>query len=181
MPDRARSMLILVMALLVAQSGAAADEPLAVNFVGVDPMLATAGQPDAEALGTLGDQGYGLVVNLAPPGSRGSVPEEAGLIAGQGITYVNIPVDWQRPTHAEFELFSAIMGNAADRKVLVHCQMNMRASVFTFLYRAVHGGVPAEEAFEAVEAVWRPGEQWAAFAASVLERAGIEFELPPAE
>jgi protein tyrosine phosphatase (PTP) superfamily phosphohydrolase (DUF442 family) len=97
------------------------------------------------------------------------------------MAYVNIPVDWQQPTHEDFALFSAVMASAADRKVLVHCQMNMRASVFTFLYRVVHEEVPAADAFEAVRAVWQPNGQWAEFTGSVLERAGLERFLPPAD
>lgn len=154
---------------------AAQQPPIAVNHVAIDASLATAGQPDAETLGMLADAGFGLVVNLAPPDSRGAVPEESRLLGEDGVAYVNIPVDWQQPAYEDFELFSAVMRNAGDRKVLVHCQMNMRASVFTFLYRVVHAGVSPERGFEAVRAVWEPSEQWREFVDAVLERHGIAF------
>jgi protein tyrosine phosphatase (PTP) superfamily phosphohydrolase (DUF442 family) len=154
--------------------------PLAVNHVAIGDRLHTAGQPSPEALGALGDRGFDLVVNLAPPTSRDAVAEEGKLVAQHGATYVNIPVDWQRPTYEDFALFSAVMSGAADRKVLVHCQMNMRASVFAFLYRVVHEKVPPETAFEAVAPVWVPRDQWADFTRAVLDRHGVAFTLPAA-
>jgi hypothetical protein len=54
-------------------------------------------------------------------------------------------VSWQQPTYEDFALFSAVMNGARDRKVLVHCQLNMRASAFTFLYRVVHERVPPKK------------------------------------
>ena len=78
------------------------------------------------------------------------MPDEGKLVAEDGPTYVNIPVSWQQPTYEDFELFSAVMNGARDRKVLVHCQLNMRASAFTFLYRVIHEGVPPEEAMQGV-------------------------------
>jgi protein tyrosine phosphatase (PTP) superfamily phosphohydrolase (DUF442 family) len=152
--------------------------PLAVNHVAVDERLHTAGQPDAATLAALASSGFELVVNLAPPSNQGAVPEEGKLVAEDGPTYVNIPVDWQKPTYEDFALFSAVMNGARDRKVLVHCQLNMRASAFTFLYRVVHEQVPPQQALEALRAVWIPRDQWADFVAAVLDRHAIDFALP---
>jgi hypothetical protein len=62
--------------------------------------------------------------------------------------------------------------------VLVHCQLNMRASAFTFLYRVIDEHVPPEEAMKALRAVWIPKDQWATFTADVLKRNNIDFQLP---
>ncbi len=156
----------------------AVDPTIGVNYVAATERLHTAGQPNAATLATLGEQGFELVVNLAPPSNQGAVPEEGKLVAEHGTTYVNIPVSWQQPTYEDFELFSAVMNGARDRKVLVHCQLNMRASAFTFLYRVVHEDVPPEEAMKALRAVWIPRDQWATFTADVLKRHDIDFALP---
>ena len=159
-------------------SSAAPVAPLAVNYVAATERIHTAGQPDAATLATLGERGFELVVNLAPPNNQGAVPEEGKLVAEDGPTYVNIPVNWQKPTHEDFELFSAVMNGARDRKVLVHCQLNMRASAFTFLYRVIEEHVPPEQAMEALRAVWIPRDQWAAFTADELKRHDIERRVP---
>ena len=156
----------------------AAAKPLGVNYVAATERLHTAGQPDAATLATLGEQGFELVINLAPPNNQGAVPDEGKLVAEHGPTSVNIPVNWQKPTYEDFELFSAVMNGARDRKVLVHCQLNMRASAFTFLYRVIDEHVPPEEAMKALSAVWIPKDQWATFTADVLKRNNIAFELP---
>jgi uncharacterized protein (TIGR01244 family) len=155
-----------------------AAKPVGVNYVAATERLHTAGQPDAATLATLGEQGFELVINLAPPNNQGAVADEGKLVAEHGPTYVNIPVNWQKPTLDDFELFSAVMNGARDRKVLVHCQLNMRASAFTFLYRVIDEHVPPEEAMKALSAVWIPKDQWATFTADVLKRNNIDFELP---
>jgi protein tyrosine phosphatase (PTP) superfamily phosphohydrolase (DUF442 family) len=151
---------------------------IGANYVAATERLHTAGQPSAETLASLAEQGFELVINLAPPSSSGAVPEEGKLVAEDGPTYVNIPVVWQQPTYEDFALFAAVMNGARDRKVLVHCQLNMRASAFTFLYRVIHEGVPPEEALEALRAVWIPRDQWATFTADVLARHDVDFKLP---
>ena len=155
-----------------------AAKPIGVNYVAATERLHTAGQPDAATLATLGEQGFELVVNLAPPNNQGAVADEGKLVAEHGPTYVNIPVNLQKPTYEDFELFSAVMNGARDRKVLVHCQLNMRASAFTFLYRVIDEHVPPEEALKALRAVWIPKDQWATFTADELKRHNIDFQLP---
>jgi len=168
-----------LLALSIATSAAAFGQaPLGVNYVAATDRIHTAGQPDAATLAKLGEQGFELVVNLAPPGNQGAVAEEGKLVSEHGPAYVNIPVNWQKPTLDDFELFSAVMNGARDRKVLVHCQLNMRASAFTFLYRVIHEHVPPEEAMTALRAVWIPRDQWATFTADVLAKHDIDFELP---
>lgn len=178
--NRCRRLLGLLLAA-TATAAAAADDEIAVNFVAASDALHTAGQPPAETLASLGERGYGLVVNLAPPTSRDAVANEGQLVSQGGATYVNIPVDWQNPTEADFDLFSAVLGGAGNRRTLVHCQLNMRASVFTFLYRVVHGGVPVDDALGAVNEVWQPGDQWAAFANRVLAEHDVDFAFEAAD
>jgi protein tyrosine phosphatase (PTP) superfamily phosphohydrolase (DUF442 family) len=178
LPTRLCLPLLLLALSATASAQAPAPTGIGVNYVAATERLHTAGQPDAATLATLAAQGFELVVNLAPPNNQGAVPEEGKLVAEDGPTYVNIPVNWQKPTIEDFELFSAVMNGARDRKVLVHCQLNMRASAFTFLYRVVHEQVPPQEAMKALQAVWIPRDQWAEFTADVLARNDIDFELP---
>jgi protein tyrosine phosphatase (PTP) superfamily phosphohydrolase (DUF442 family) len=154
---------------------------LGANYVAVSERIHTAGQPNAAALASMGDRGFELVINLAPPTTPDAVAEEGRLVAAAGAAYVNIPVSWQQPTAADFDLFSAVMLGARDRKVLVHCQLNMRASAFTFLYRVVHDGVTPEVALEALQQVWVPDDQWAEFVNATLAQHNINFRLPAAE
>lgn len=170
--------LFLIILMTMPENSNARENELAVNFVEISEKLHTSGQPDSEVLSSLADRGYEMVINLAPPTSRGSIATEGKLIADTGITYVNIPVDWRNPEYADFELFSGIMKQSGGRKVLVHCQMNMRVSMFTFLYRVVYENIPPEQAYEFVKKVWEPRDQWTAFGKQVLQKHNIDFEFP---
>jgi protein tyrosine phosphatase (PTP) superfamily phosphohydrolase (DUF442 family) len=170
--------LAIAPAVYAQAPSSAASAPLGANYVAATERIHTAGQPDAATLAALGERGFELVVNLAPPSSQGAVADEGKLVSEHGPAYVNIPVNWQRPTLEDFELFSAVMNGARDRQVRVHCQLNMRASAFTFLYRVIHEHVPPEEAMTALRAVWIPRDQWATFTADVLAKHGVDFELP---
>lgn len=173
-------LLLSAAAAALSTASFAQQEPIAVNHIVVNDRLHTSGQPQPAQLQTLADRSFDLVVNLAPPTVDSAVESESRLLEESGVSYVNIPVDWRNPTYADFERFSAVMREAEGKHVLVHCQVNARASTFTFLYRVVHEQVPPAEAFELVNAVWTPAEHWAAFGRSVLEQHNIDFEFPAA-
>ena len=154
-----------------------AEESNGANFVKVSDRIDTSGQPSKELLENFKVKGYSLVVNLAPPLSEGSLLEEGGLVAQSGARYVNIPVDWQQPTYNDFQFFSDVLNSQTAEKVLVHCQINMRASLFTFLYRVVHEKIDPAIALEKMTLVWAPADQWLEFAQMVLDKNKIEFEL----
>ena len=81
------------------------------------------------------------------------------------------------PTEADFETFSALLQGLGSRKVLVHCQVNMRASSMVFLYRAVVLREPPATAYAAVTGVWAPDGPWRQLMEGQLRKHGIAFEL----
>ena len=153
----------------------AADLPK--NLVQIDATLTTSAQPGAAYFDSLAKDGYGMVINLAPPQSEGSLHNEGALVAGNGLIYINIPVDWHNPTATDFAFFRAALEGNGGRRTLVHCQLNMRASSFAFLYRVISDNVAPEVALEAVNAVWVPDETWTKFIEDTLAANGIEFRL----
>lgn len=165
---------ILALIGAVHTTGAAAAPK---NLVQIDAVLTTSAQPAPAYFDTLAQEGYGMVINLAPPESQGSLPDEGALVGGNGMIYVNIPVDWHKPTTDDFDFFSAALNAANGRRTLVHCQLNMRASSFVFLYRVVRNEVAPEDAAEALNAVWVPDETWTTFIEETLAAHGIDFEL----
>jgi protein tyrosine phosphatase (PTP) superfamily phosphohydrolase (DUF442 family) len=98
-------------------------------------------------------------------------------VARSGVTYVNIPVDWESPRYEDFELFSSVLNQSGARHVLIHCQINLRASVFTFLYRVIHERVDPDTAYADVTAVWVPHQHWKDFAHAALKRHRIDYQL----
>lgn len=68
------------------------------------------------------------------------------------------------------------MRGLASRKVLVHCQINLRASSMMFLYRVIALREDPERAYEAVSRVWKPDDVWRRFIEAELRRNGITFQ-----
>jgi protein tyrosine phosphatase (PTP) superfamily phosphohydrolase (DUF442 family) len=146
------------------------------NVVEITPQLTTSGQPNAEALGTLRDQGYEAVIYLAPPTVGDAVREEAYIIGRQGLIFVNIPIKFDNPTEKDFEAFVAVLNALAGKKVLVHCQVNMRASSMVFLYRTIVGKESPDNAYKAVTKIWVPHGPWKKLILEQLQKNKISYD-----
>jgi protein tyrosine phosphatase (PTP) superfamily phosphohydrolase (DUF442 family) len=168
--------LVAAVPLAQAKSPVTPDKLVAPNIVVISPRLTTSGQPSAPALAMLAAQGFEAVIYLAPPTVVDAVRDEQAIVERQGLAYVNIPIKFTDPTEADFDAFVAALSRLHDRKVLVHCQVNLRASSFVFLYRVVIGKEPPEAAYDAVMQVWTPQGPWRALIAAVLRKHGIAFE-----
>lgn len=164
------------LAFALAMHAAAAAALDAPNVVAISDHLVTSGQPTPKSLASLRDEGFTAVIYLVPPGAPDAVANEPDLLREQGISYVNVPIAWERPSDADFDAFAAAMQQVGGRKVLVHCQVNLRASTMTFLYRAVMQRESPDKAYDRVAAVWVPNPVWKRYATAQLARAGIAFE-----
>jgi protein tyrosine phosphatase (PTP) superfamily phosphohydrolase (DUF442 family) len=168
---RATSFLLAALAL-----PALAHEGPVPNRVDISPALSTSGQPTRAFLETLRAQGFEVVVYLAPPTVGDAVAEEHKLVGRQGLVFVNIPMDFDRPAAADFTAFTRVMQAFADRKVLVHCQMNFRASSMVFLHRVITLKEPPERAWDSVQRAWIPNDTWKAYILATLKSAGVAYE-----
>lgn len=139
-----------------------------LNFVPISETIATSGQPAAEQFAAIAAAGFEVVVNLALSTSPHALPNEAELVAAQGMEYLHLPVLWESPTLENLEQFFRIMDRCADRRVFVHCAMNMRVSVFIMLYRVIRLGVPMEPARQLMGRIWEPDKTWQAFLDTAL-------------
>ena len=156
-------------------ANAATGDP--ANFVQWRPGLASSAQPDADYLKRAKVLGFEVVINLAPPEYKEAVPAEGGILGEQGVTYLNIPVDFNKPTAEDFRVFRAMLKTVETRKVLVHCQVNLRGSSFTFLYRVIQEDANADEARGKLNSVWAPNPTWKKFIESVLAANGKKGEI----
>jgi protein tyrosine phosphatase (PTP) superfamily phosphohydrolase (DUF442 family) len=167
----------VAMSLATRAAAPAPSGPLrAPNVVEISPQLVTAGQPSAEALAELGARGFGAVVYLVPPTAHDAVRDESTIVGRQGLVFVNLPIPFNEPTARDVETFFAILRGLQDRKVLVHCQVNMRASTLVFLYRAIALREDPRLAWDAVARVWSPGGPWKSLVQEQLLVHKIDFD-----
>jgi protein tyrosine phosphatase (PTP) superfamily phosphohydrolase (DUF442 family) len=130
--------------------------------------LATSGQPTIEQFTKIKAAGYQVVINLALLDSSNAVPTEPSILADLGLTYIHIPVLWESPTAADFDLFRQTMQQYADRSVYVHCAANMRVSAFIYLYRRIYQNMSAATALADLEKIWTPNPIWQKFMDEIL-------------
>ena len=164
---------LLSLCLLAAPALAEPDLSDLTNYRAYSPMLSSSGQPSAEQLEAVRDAGFERVVFLALTDSEGSIDNEDSIVRQLGMEFVHIPVIWDTPSPDDVALFLALMSGAPEKKTLVHCQVNYRASAFSFLYRVLHEDVPVGEAKDDLDSVWTPNETWQQLIFDVLEANGI--------
>jgi protein tyrosine phosphatase (PTP) superfamily phosphohydrolase (DUF442 family) len=120
---------------------------------------------DIESLPALGIE---VVINLALPTSSNALPGESEFVTRQGITYIQIPVEWERPELHQLMQFFGILNAVKERHVWVHCQKNMRVSAFIYLYRKLCLAESEDAATHPMREIWVPNETWRVFIRSVL-------------
>lgn len=135
------------------------------NYLPVSSMLATSGQPTESQMAAVKSAGFQRVINLAPHGLENSLPDEASLVAGLGMEYVHIPVDFKQPSETDFSVFCRAMTEAKDQKVWVHCAANMRVSAFVYRYRTQVLHEDAAVASRDLHRIWKPFGVWTDFIA----------------
>ena len=171
---RLLSLLPLLLVTAVPAVIASADESgEIVNFREYSPVFASAGQPNAEQLAQVREAGFERVIYIAYSDQENSLSNEDRVVKSLGMEYVHIPVEWNAPTASDFALFAAAMQSGGEKKTLLHCQVNYRASAFSFLYRVIYQDVPVAQAKADMNTVWTPNETWRALIFAVLAEQGI--------
>lgn len=123
--------------------------------------LTTSGQPSEEQLAAISALGVSHVVNLGLHSHEKALPDEAASVTALGMAYIHIPVDFARPTEADYARFRATMAALDGATVHVHCIANMRVSAFVYRWRCERPGCDERVARAAMETVWKPGGAWA--------------------
>lgn len=134
-----------------------------LNYRYISDQLATSGQPTAEEFISIHRAGYPTILNLAPPTASNALANEEAIVTGLGMEYINIPVVWDQPSLEDFNRFCAVMRAHQDRSIFVHCAMNMRVSVFVYLYRHLIEGINESEARALMTTIWQPNPTWQKF------------------
>jgi len=183
-----RSAFLILLMSLFALPALAQDEPMSDslyvapldsirNWLPISDVLFTGGQVGNDQVPLLAEKGVQTVINLATP--RQEVNGQEGFhVASSGMTYINIPVEWQEPTLDDVDQFFRVMNANEGRTVYVHCVANYRGAVFTYLYRVLAQGVPEEEAREDLLKVWDPAESetWHALIQDALSNPRFDGE-----
>ena len=142
------------------------------NFMALSETLFTGGMPTADQIKSAAQEGVQTVINLAPHEAPRALKDEASLVTSLGMQYINIPVDWDRPTEQDLNQFMDAMDAHKDEKILVHCQANFRASGFVSLYRILREGWKEEDALTVMHKIWNEDRYpvWKKFIENTLKK-----------
>ena len=144
-----------------------------VNFRQYSDKFASSGQPSAEQFAAIAEQGFERIVYIAFTNNQNALPDADQVVKGLGMEYMHVPVTFDNPLPDDFYAFADSMQRNTDKKTLLHCQVNARATAFSFLYRAIHENVPISEAKADMNTVWQPNEVWRDFVFEVLAQNDI--------
>ncbi|MGI9249743.1 MAG: protein tyrosine phosphatase family protein [Pseudohongiellaceae bacterium] len=186
-----KQLLILIMTSLLSYTANAAEETTSaladiVNLRQYTNTFASSGQPTREQFQTLADNGFKRVVYIAFTNNPGAVADEDQVVKGLGMEYMHIPVDFDNPLPDDFYAFADSMRLNTTKKTLLHCQVNYRATAFSFLYRVIYEAVPVATAKADMNTVWQPNEAWRNFIFRVMAEnnkdpncSGCDWTPPP--
>ena len=129
-------------------------------FLPVSPRLLTAGQPAPADFALIAQSGVQVVINVAPPGAHGYIPDEAQLAMENGLIYAHLPIIFSRPLVSDFASFAGVMHAHRGRNVLVHCAANVRVSALIYLYQTLIEGEEEMVARARMLQIWNPDATW---------------------
>ncbi|MEP2978214.1 MAG: protein tyrosine phosphatase family protein [Lentilitoribacter sp.] len=135
-------------------SASYADISKARNYYEFSPNVLTAGQPSKEQLETVSADGIEVVINLVPKNESIYNPQQQVILERQGVEHIHVPVNWSRPKTSELTSFLKAMNEVGDRKVLVHCWANARASALVYAHLVLQSPETKVEEFENLKRVW---------------------------
>jgi len=162
----------VVLSSQIARSSGAAEFSGIVNYRAYSDWLSSSGQPTAAQFPDIREAGFERVVFLAFTDHDDSVAHEDRIVRRLGMDYVQIPVDWETPAKSDFYSFAAVVKQEPRKKTLVHCQVNFRASSFSFLYRVLFENTDMAQAKDDLDSVWVPNDTWRRFIFDILEENG---------
>lgn len=147
-----------------------------INFRQYSPTFASSGQPSKEQFAAIAENGFERIVYIAFTSNPNALSDADQVVKGLGMEYMHIPVDWENPLADDFYAFADSLQRDTDKKTLLHCQVNARATAFSFLYRVIYGGLEIAEAKADMNTVWQPNETWRDFIIEVLAENDISAE-----
>lgn len=139
------------------------------NFLEISPFVTTSGVVGAGRILGLAAEGYQLLINLLPDDNEHAVPGERALVESQGVAYAYVPVDFMRPTLADYQQFCEIMDANTERKTHIHCAANWRVSAFYGLYAEQRGLWTQASTDALIAGLWEPQQfpPWMALMAAI--------------
>jgi len=134
--------------VLIEKTAAMSELTGIPSFVKLNDQVWTGGQPWLEHLAKLKDAGIKVVINLRAPAEHQAAREEA-KVKELGMSYFNIPVDFQTPDELDADDFLKLTDEQLKNgPVFIHCAVAVRVGAFWLIRRVVRDGWEYDKALE---------------------------------
>lgn len=118
------------------------------RFLKLTDQVWTGGQPWLEHLPKLKDAGVKVIINLRPHAEYEGGREEA-KVKELGMSYFNIPVDFQAPDELDADDFLKLTDEQLKNgPVFIHCAVATRVGAFWMIRRVLRDGWELDKALE---------------------------------
>ncbi len=105
------------------------------------------GQPAAEDFARYAARGVKTVINLRTAVEMERLGfDEKAVVEKAGMNYVHVPVGGEPPAPAEMAKILAVLEQAGERRVLLHCASSVRSGFVWSVFRATRHRLGVEEA-----------------------------------
>jgi len=131
-----------------------------LNYIEVNELISTSGQPSVEQFKQLKEEGVEVIINLALYDANNAIEDQDKVVSGLGMSYFHIPVDFDEPKISDLKLFINILQSMGANKVLVHCAKNYRVTAFMYVYHKYVLHTPFDEVDLSIFDEWSPSQAW---------------------
>lgn len=131
-----------------------------LNYVKINELISTSGQPKIEELELIANEGFEVVINLAVPTTSNALENEDKIVSSLNMSYIHIPVDFENPKISDLKQFLNILQALGANKVWIHCAKNYRVSAFMYVYHKYILHTPFEEIDLSIFDKWQPSLIW---------------------
>ena len=131
-----------------------------LNYIKINELISTSGQPKIEEFDLIKDEGFEVVINLALCNASNAIENEDKVVTNLGMSYFHIPVDFENPKASDLKLFINVMQSLGANKVWVHCAKNYRVSAFMYVYHKYVLKTPFENIDLSIFNIWNPDKTW---------------------
>ena len=131
-----------------------------LNYVKINELISTSGQPKIGELELIANEGFEVVINLAVPTTSNALENEDKIVSSLNMSYIHIPVDFENPKISDLKQFLNILQALGANKVWIHCAKNYRVSAFMYVYHKYILHTPFEEIDLSIFDKWQPSLIW---------------------
>ncbi|MFT3742690.1 MAG: tyrosine-protein phosphatase [Pyrinomonadaceae bacterium] len=151
MAARKQIIFLALAGLMFASLDVMAQKTSLPNFQKVNENLFRGGQPKPEGFQQLKELGVHTVIYLRSDDEKAS--KERELAEAAGLSFTSVPLgNWKRPAKADIEKVLAMINDAGNQPVFVHCKRGAdRTGTVIAIYRMTHDGWDAKQASDEAE------------------------------